>query len=254
MSSRQRRPRSNGRCAETAPVAIICDGCHVALKRGARPCTRRSDVSACGVPSLCRILCLLAPSLLACGATSNGSGPLDAGAGGFGGAGGHGGSSGAAGSAEQCSLTGAAGTGGAAIDPAFSTPDFRTIELREVRYLGCKEEGAVISATIVRTDDGTASIAGARSFEAEPETWSEESFEPALISACDASALQTLIAAVPATRSCIYGNGACGACRNVFLAVNGDEAEWSACCVADGFVEYTDSLIALVDAIEALAP
>lgn len=206
------------------------------------------------VRSLRRFLWLLAPCLVGCAATPEASGAIDASTGGFGGAGGHGGSKGAAGSAGQCSLSGAAGSGGAAPDPAFSTVGFETIELGEVRYLGCKEEGAVIHATIVRADDGTASIEGARSVESEPDTWSEDAFEPATISACDVTALQARIEAVPATRSCIFGNGACGACRNIYLRVDEDEAEWSLCCVADGFVEYTDAILALVDAIEALAP
>lgn len=82
----------------------------------------------------------------------------------------------------------------------------------------------------------------------------EVSFEAVSVSACDSDTLQALIEAVPATRECVSGNGACDPCLTIFLEVDQEEAAWSLCCQADGLVEYTDSFLALVDAIEELAP
>ena len=85
-------------------------------------------------------------------------------------------------------------------------------------------------------------------------TFVEAPFEAVSVSECDADTLQALIEAIQATRDCVSGNGACDPCLVVLVEVDQEEAAWSACCQFDGFAEYTDSFVALVNAIEELAP
>ena len=137
----------------------------------------------------------------------------------------------------------------------FSSVEFRTIELTLRGPIGrCPNAGDVVNATLSRTEDGSARMEGTLAPEVEPMTFVEAPFEPVSVSACDADTLQALIEAVPATRECVSGDGACDPCLVVFLEVDEEEAAWSLCCQADGLVEYTESFLAVVDAIEELAP
>lgn len=175
--------------------------------------------------------------------------------------GGHGGGAGTAGHGAGCTLVDAgwaAGPGANPIepasDPAFSSSEFQRIELMQRRYGFCPEDTRIARATLVRMDDGTARMEGARVFQTQPRVCEEQEFAPVSLSACDVRALEALIEAVPATRQCVTGNGACDPSVIASLRIDQEQVEWSLCCQVDGLIEYTASFLAIVDAIEQLAP